>query len=107
MFLLNFRHDQNKSKLCIEKGIQLFHAFEKDLDENFDNVFDKICCLIDMLIRGDVEASSYYECDFCEDNGAALVKNGYKLESLSTPDIRYKFGEDNVYDAGKAIFRKD
>ena len=103
---VNISYHQNKSKLCMEKGIQLFHAFEKDLDENFDNVFDKICCLIDMLIRGSVEASSYYECDFCEDNGAALIKNGYILESLSTPDIRYKFGEDNVYDAGKAIFRK-
>lgn len=104
---VNVNYHQNKSKLCMEKGIQLFHAFEKDLDENFDNVLDKLCCLIDMLIRGNVEASSYYECDFCEDNGAALVKNGYKLESLSVPGIRYKFGEDNVYDAGKAIFRKD
>lgn len=103
---VNKHYHQNKSKVCLEKGIQLFHAFEKDLEEDFEGVLDKICTLINMLMKGNVDAVGYYTCDFCEDNGAALCRNGYMLESLSEPSVRYVFDHSNVYDSGTATFRR-
>ena len=99
-FVENEYHQQ-KSKRCLSEGIQLYHFFdEEDVSEAVSNIFN-------IVNRKYSTLSDTITTDFAKDNGAYLVKHGYRLDSLTKPRVLTTTKYGNVFDAGSATFSRN
>ena len=93
-------YHQRKSKACLDKGILLYHYFE---GEDIDAACQEIKDLCNYHTDDSLQEITL---DFSKDNGARLVDAGFYLADLQNPQVRIHTKWGDVYDAGRATFKK-
>lgn len=97
---LDADYHQRKSKLCLDKGILLYHYFE---GEDIDVACQEIKDLCNYHVNDSLQEITL---DFSKDNGARLVDAGFYLADLQSPQVRIHTRWGDVYDAGRATFKR-
>lgn len=94
------RH-QNKSKLCYDTGIQLYHI------DCIDDIKTESERAVNLLRNHSYDMSKdELTLNFGKDNGVWLKQFGYQLVNVTAPRIIDTISGGNIYDAGDAVFRK-
>lgn len=90
----------NKTKKCLEKGIMLFHIFESEWEHNKDN--------IKSIIKNKIDRTRKFNDDVIEidlTKHSILEYPEYEIKDIIKP-FKVKFGDNEIWNCGKAILAK-